>query len=101
MRTDADRFLSLSRHTYALLLLLYPREIRHEFGQEMLAVFADDLRDSWRTGQILGVANAWRIALVELVTVALPMHLRNGLVIISAVSLSLLYFELFIGFMPQ
>ena len=96
-----ERFFSVSRSLYAALLRLYPREMRQEFGPEMLSVFTDDLQDSWRTGQLPGVARVWLFALLEILTVALPMHLRNGLVILSALSLSLLYFELFIGFMPR
>ncbi|MGD1068788.1 MAG: hypothetical protein ABSB15_01500 [Bryobacteraceae bacterium] len=84
--------IELSCRAYSVLVLLYPLEFRREFQREMTCVFRRQLGE--------GLAEAWVWALRELVTVALPMQLRNSLVIASAASLvgtSIIYLALIWG----
>ena len=65
---------------YSYLILLYPRDFRHEFAGEMIAAFGDELREG-------SPANVCLFALYEIFTIALPMHLRSALFFASAGSL--------------
>jgi hypothetical protein len=71
---------------YERLLLLYPRELRCEFGSEMILAFADDLETAWGDARIAGVAQVWWYALRELLTVALPAQRSNRSVLVPALS---------------
>ncbi|HTW64327.1 MAG TPA: hypothetical protein VME17_06905 [Bryobacteraceae bacterium] len=64
--------LARSIRIYEQLLLLYPEELRRDFGEEMVLAFADDLQQAWGDARMAGVAQIWWYALRELITVALP-----------------------------
>ena len=44
----------LSGRVYSAIVLLYPRTLRREFGQEMVEVFSEQLRDARRLDGWLG-----------------------------------------------
>jgi len=71
---------------YERLLLLYPRDLRCEFGSEMILAFADDLEAAWGDARIAGVAQIWWYALREMLTVALPAQRSNPCVLVPALS---------------
>jgi len=83
---------------YRSLLLSYPAELRHRFGEEMVEVFADQMRDEWTqhgptAGMLVALTAGW-----EILTVAVPCHLQNSVVIaamLSFVSSSALFLGLF------
>jgi hypothetical protein len=79
---------------YEKLLLLYPEDLRRDFGAEMALAFADDI-------EIMGALRVWWCALRELVTVALPGQRSNRSVVVPALSFALAAFtqsaELWIG----
>ncbi len=62
---------ALSQRLFALLLWLYPADLRREFGPEMLHAFRDQIRDRRRRGRVLGVALAWTSAGADLGRTAL------------------------------
>jgi hypothetical protein len=64
---------------YRKLLLLYPRDLRLEFGAEMTLAFAEDIQN-------MGKLRAWWCALSELVTVALPGQVSNRSVLVPALA---------------
>jgi hypothetical protein len=87
-----------SQVAYAWLLYLCPAEFRNDFGGEMLTVFRQDLRDSWKTSRLTGIATVWSFALREVMLAALPMQLKSNFVVASVGSLigtSVLYAALF------
>jgi|ERR1700733_4372094 hypothetical protein len=84
-----SRLLSLSSWMYERLLLLYPEDLRREFGVEMALAFADDLEAAWCDARIAGVIQIWWYALCELVTVALPAQRLNPRVLVPALSFAL------------
>jgi hypothetical protein len=79
---------------YEKLLLLYPEDLRREFGAEMALAFADDV-------EIMGAPRMWWCALGELLTVALPGQKSHPSVVVPALSFALAAFtqsaELWIG----
>jgi hypothetical protein len=79
---------------YEKLLLLYPEDLRREFGAEMALAFADDV-------EIMGAPRVWWCALRELLTVALPGQRSHPSVVVPALSFALAAFtqstELWIG----
>jgi hypothetical protein len=76
------RWLRLSSRIYGGLLLLYPQELRRDFGAEMAAVFAEDLADAWRRQHSRGVFRVWWCSLCEVVRIAVPGHTENPAVMV-------------------
>jgi hypothetical protein len=64
---------------YQKLLLLYPQDLRREFGAEMTLAFAEDVQN-------MGNLRVWWCALRELVSVALPGQVSNRSVLVPALS---------------
>jgi hypothetical protein len=81
-----NRVLELSVRTYRSLLLLYPEDLRRDFGDEMVLAFVDDLDQAWIEARLAGVARIWRSAIAELVTVALPGQQSNPCILVPALS---------------
>jgi hypothetical protein len=67
---------------YQKLLLLYPQDLRRDFGAEMTLAFAEDIKS-------MGNLRVWWCALRELLTVALPGQRSNPSVIVPALSFCL------------
>lgn len=67
---------------YEKLMLLYPEDLRREFGAEMALAFADDI-------ELMGARRVWWCALSELLTVALPGQRSNPSVVVPALSFAL------------
>ena len=78
---------------YSALLLLYPRNLRRHFGREMVEVFHHEVQDAYQKDGWAGGVRIWLRAGVEILTVALPSHLRLvGVSVLSCLSaLSLFY----------
>jgi hypothetical protein len=83
---------------YRVLLILYPGEFRQRFGREMAEIFADQLCEEWRQRGWAGSLRVGLTAVREIATVALPLQLKNSVVIAgvaSFVSSSVLFLALF------
>ena len=81
-----NRLLARSIRIYEKLLLLYPEELRRDFGGEMVLAFADDLKQAWGDARIAGVMQIWWYAVRELITVALPAQGSNPYVLSPAIA---------------
>lgn len=57
---------------YGRLLLLYPADLRRDFGAEMAFVFSEDLAVARREAGAAGMLRVWRNTLRELLCLALP-----------------------------
>jgi len=68
--------LHLSCWLFRILLLLYPSHLRHEFGQEMVDVFRQEIEDAYYEVGWRGCLQVWGRTGVEILVVALPGHLR-------------------------
>jgi hypothetical protein len=61
---------------YAALLLLYPPDLRRQFGAEMVEVFADQMRDACESSGWAGGISVWCCVAGEVVRTMLSSHLR-------------------------
>jgi hypothetical protein len=78
--------LARSSWLYEKLLLLYPADLRREFGSEMALLFAEDIESAWGDARMAGVLQIWWYALRELVTVALPAQRSNPCVLVPVLA---------------
>lgn len=78
----------LSCFIYRRVLILYPPELRARFGTEMAEVFDDLMGEAMLQHGFAGAASLWRTASWELLSVALPLRLRNMPVLAGALSLA-------------
>jgi hypothetical protein len=76
-----NRFIRLSSYIYSGILVLYPADLRRDFGDEMADVFAQDLAEMWRSRRLGGVFDVWRRVLCEVTSIALPAQIVNSAVI--------------------
>ena len=81
--------LPLSSRIYGRLLVLYPEELRRDFGAEMALVFADDLQAARREAGLRGALRVWRCALGEFVRLALPACASSPAVRVPAITFAL------------
>lgn len=65
-------FIRLNTFAYRGLLLLYPFELRFEFGEEMAWMFGLELDDALENRRIAGFLGVWWRALAEVPWIALP-----------------------------
>ncbi len=77
--------LPLSSRIYGRLLVLYPEDLRRDYGAEMALVFAEDLDTAQRQAGMRGVIRVWRCALGEFVQFALPVCASSPAVRVPAV----------------
>jgi hypothetical protein len=80
------RFLRWSLTAYRRLLMLYPEDLRRDFGAEMAEAFEDDLSAECTAQSIRGIIRVWRIALRETIQIGLPVWLQNPAVAVPAIS---------------
>jgi hypothetical protein len=66
-----------SERLYRALVHLYPRPFTARFGDELVQLFGDQLRDARRRGRPFGVSATWLRTLGDLAVTALDEHL-NG-----------------------
>jgi hypothetical protein len=70
------RFFRWSLHAYRAVLILYPEDLRRDFGPEMLDAFAEDLSNQCASHRFKGGIRVWRVALAEVLAIALPAWLQ-------------------------
>jgi hypothetical protein len=73
------RSLHWNLRAYEHILILYPEELRREFGREMLEAFAQDLSAEC-------ALRVWRITLGELIRIGIPAWLQIPAVAVAAIS---------------
>ena len=76
--------LEVSRKVYATSLVLYPNELRREFGAEMVEVFDEQVSEAYSRSGFPGLLRVWFRATREFVTIALPGRLAESMVPIVA-----------------
>src|SRR5437773_1957757 len=62
---------------YRGLLRFYPTEFRARYGDEMVQLFGDQLRDASANNRASGPATVWLRTLIDLVTSATTEHLQG------------------------
>lgn len=63
--------LDVSRKVYETSLVLYPEELREEFGEEMVEVFEEQVADAYQEHGVRGVLAVWWCAAREFIHIAL------------------------------
>jgi hypothetical protein len=81
--------MTLGSRVYSHLLVLYPDELRRDFGADMALVFAEDLDTARRKAGLPGVIRVWQCALCEFLRFALPRRASSPAVRVPAISLAL------------
>ena len=66
----------LSSRVYSAILLLYPRTLRREFGQEMVEVFSEQVCDARRLDGWLGEMKLWGCVAGETVRTLATAHMQ-------------------------
>jgi hypothetical protein len=93
MSVTQSWFVQSSALIYRGILGIYPANLRHNFGDEMAAVFTDDLEDALidarRTHRLAPVARVWWNALSEVLGIAIPGRLADEALLAPAVSLAI------------
>lgn len=90
--------LEVSRKVYATSLVLYPNELRREFGAEMVEVFDELVSEAYSRSGFPGLLRVWFSATREFVTIALPGRLAERMVPIVAVTAALALMVWFAGY---
>jgi hypothetical protein len=100
VRLDKDKttILDLSHKFYERSLIVYPRELRNDFGSEMMEVFDEQMSEAYSRSGFTGVLRAWFSITWEFVTVALPSRLAGRVVPIAAVAATLAFMVWFAGY---
>jgi hypothetical protein len=78
------RFLRWSLRTYRSLLVLYPEELRRDFGPELLEAFEYDLTVECAARSVKGAIRVWRITLREVIQIGFPAWLQIPAVVVAA-----------------
>jgi hypothetical protein len=81
--------LEVSRKVYATSLVVYPNELRREFGAEMVEVFDEQVSEAYCRSGFPGLLRVWFSAAREFVTIALPGRLAERMVPIVAATTAL------------
>ena len=90
--------LDVSHKAYEKSLLLYPNELRGDFGSEMIEVFDEQLWEAYARSGFVGLLRVWFSAAREFVTVAIPGRLGGRMVPIAGVALILAFMVWFAGY---
>jgi hypothetical protein len=80
----------MSARIYGWLVAFYPEDLRRDFGEEMVLVFAEELRDAG----LAGTVRVWRRALVEFFRLAPPGWAANPAVRVPAIMLAFTVFSI-------
>ena len=94
----ASSVLGVSREFYERSLVLYPSELRREFGAEMVEVFDEQVSEAYSESGFPGLLRVWFSATREFVTIALPGRLAERTVPIVAVTAALALMVWFAGY---
>lgn len=81
--------LRFSIRVYAVMLFLYPGELRRDFGAEILDVFREDLDNGSSYRGVTGIASVWACALREFFRIALPAYAENRRVAVPSILFAL------------
>jgi hypothetical protein len=97
MPNSLDRVREFSCRAYGRVLFLYPARLRTEYGPDMQALFAAQVRDACADSGWAGLVGAWWCVAVEVVEGVVPVEidwLRVGIPVASLASslLALMFF---------
>jgi hypothetical protein len=71
---------------YSGMLLLYPADLRRDFGQEMIELFGEDLAEAWQSSGVAGLLRVWWCAVCEILRVAIPGQMENPAFVVPLIA---------------
>jgi len=101
---DNPSILDLSHKVYESLLICYPKDLRGDFGDEMIAVFDEQAWEAYSRRGSPGLLSVWFRVTWEIVTVAFAGRLaRRGIPIIAvtATLAFMLWFASYINYVME
>ena len=106
MRHDNHKssIFDLSRKVYERSLVCYPRDLRDDFGSEMIEVFDEQISEAYSSDGYAGLLRVWFSTMREIATVALPRRVAERavpIVAVTAASALMLWFASYIGNVMQ
>jgi len=104
MHVEGTTVLAVSHKVYARSLVLYPGDLRRDFGAEMIEVFDEQVSDAYSRSGFAGLLRVWLGAMREFVAIALPGRFAERMVPIFAVTATLafmLWFASYIGYVME
>lgn len=96
--------LDVSHSLYARFLFFYPKDLRREFGGEMIEVFHEQAREAYSRRGFSGLLRVWFSAAREIATVAFPGRLAERVLPIVGVTATLafmLWFASYISYVME
>ena len=97
-RPSSVALLDASHKVYQVSLIFYPKDLRSEFGDEMIAIFDEQASAAYFQGGLMGLLSVWFSAMQEFVTVALPSRIAGHMVPIVAAMAALAFMVWFAGY---
>jgi hypothetical protein len=94
----ASAVLEVSHKVYARSLVLYPSELRRDFGAEMVEVFDEQISEAYSRSGLPGLLRVWFSATREFAAIALPGRLAERMLPIVAVTATLALMMWFAGY---
>ena len=94
----------ISHNVYGSILILYPKDLRADFGNDMIEVFDQQVWEAYSRSGFSGLLRVWFRATWEIVTVAFPGRLAERAVPIVAVTATLafmLWFASYISYVME
>ena len=76
----------LSVKIYSGILLLYPPDLRRDFGPDIIELFAEDLDDARRRHRFAGVFRVWWCAVCEFWRIAWPAQRKSPALLVPAIA---------------
>ena len=80
--------LEASHKAYTSLLVFYPRDLRRDFGTEMIEIFDEQAWEAYSHLGSSGLLRVWFSAMREMVTVGLPGRLAERGIPVIAVTVT-------------
>jgi hypothetical protein len=85
MGAEGRREMSRHERAFRRLVRLYPAAFRAQYEDQMVGLFADQLRDSRTSGASLAIARLWAHTLIDLVVTAPQERLRKESAVLQPV----------------
>jgi hypothetical protein len=95
---NTSTILGVSHKVYESSLVFYPKDLRGDFGNEMIGVFDEQVSEAYTRSGFSGLLRVWFRATREIVTVAFPARLAERAIPIIAVTATLAFMLCFAGY---
>ena len=83
---------SVSAFLYTCTVRWYPPAMRTEFGDDMVALFTENIEASWQRASWLGLADAWVAVAHDLVDIVIPYRVACAMPALLAIVCSVILY---------